>query len=328
MTEPKASVIIPARNSGKNLDRALTALSAQTLRDDFEVIVVDDASTDDTPSIAKKHGRFVRLIRNEESQGAGAARNRGAETARASVLAFTDDDCFATPQWLAAGLEKLHDADLVQGRVEPDPTARRTPFDRTVVVRGDTGFYQTANLFVRRDIFEAVGGFRDWVLDDIGGDWSQDRRRGRAFGEDTLFGWSARRLGARSAFAPEALTHHAVIPGTILDDIADRWNWARNMPAMARLVPELRETTFHRRVFFSQWSAWFDYALVGLLAGAITREARWLTAGRPYAQYLREAARQWSGREAAIHLLGAPVVDAVTLAGFLAGSVKARSLVL
>jgi glycosyltransferase involved in cell wall biosynthesis len=292
------------------------------------VIVVDDASTDETAAIATKHEGLVRLVRNETSQGAGAARNRGAEAARASVLAFTDDDCFAAPQWLAAGLDKLREADLVQGRVEPDPTARRTPFDRTLVVQQDSGFYQTANLFVRREIFDAVGGFRDWVLHDTAGDWSQNRRRGRAFGEDTLFGWSARRLGARSAFAPEALTYHAVIPGTVFDDMADRWNWARNMPAMARLVPELRETTFHRRVFFSQWSAWFDYALAGLLASAITRDAAWMMSGRPYARYLREASRQWSGREAAFHLLGAPLVDAVTLAGFLIGSARTRSLVL
>ena len=81
-------------------------------------------------------------------------------------------------------------------------------------------------------------------------------------------------------------------------------------------------------MFFSQWTAWFDYALAGLVASAMTREAGWMIAGVPYARYMRDMSRQWGRRQAAAYVLGAPLVDAVTLAGFLTGSVTWRSLVL
>jgi glycosyltransferase involved in cell wall biosynthesis len=335
-------VIIPARDAAPTLSRTLEALAAQDLREPFEVIVVDDGSRDETPAIAGRFAPLVTLIRSERSEGPGAARNRGVAASRGPVLAFTDADCFPTRGWLARGLERLGEAELVQGRVTPDPDTPRTPFDRTLAVDGDGGFYQTANLFVRRETFAAAGGFRDWALEQPDRRrWSADRRRSRAtrtpIGEDTLFAWSAVRAGARSAFAPEALVHHAVVPGGVVDAIADRWHWTRDMPGLARLVPELRETTFYRRWFFGEWSAQADLALVGALLAMLTRRKLWLLAGVPYLDRVRrETAIYRDGRDsrasvlrrAAAHAAGAPAVDAATLAGFLAGSAEWRSLVL
>lgn len=327
------SVIIPARDCAATLARTLDALAEQTFDQPFEVIVVDDGSRDDTPGVAGRHPNLVRLIRNERSLGPGAARNRGVEQARGQVLAFTDADCFPTPIWLASGMRRLTDADIVQGRVRPDPRVPRTPFDRSLSVEGDGGFYQTANLFVRRDTFNRVGGFRDWVLEQRSGRrWREDRRRGRTartpIGEDTLFAWTARRHGARSAFAPDAVVHHAVVPGGVLDDMADRWHWARDMPGLARLVPELRGGTFYRRLFFNRVSAVFDLALLGLLATTISGRGAWMVASRPYLRHLRGQSYAWSRREQVSYLLGAPMVDLATLAGLLAGSVTWRSLIL
>src|SRR5437588_3484176 len=131
---PAVSVIVPARDAASTLDRTLRSLRAQQLEQPFEVIVVDDGSRDETWAAAKRHEPFVQVLRNEHSHGPGAARNRGASAATAPVLAFTDADCFPTPSWLAHALERIADADLVQGAVEPDPDALRTPFDRTPVV--------------------------------------------------------------------------------------------------------------------------------------------------------------------------------------------------
>jgi hypothetical protein len=335
-------VIIPARDATPTLNRTLEAVVAQELAESFEVIVVDDGSRDETAAVASRFDPSVRLIRTVRSEGPGNARNRGVRDARAPVLAFTDADCFPTRHWLANGMERLEDAELVQGRVEPDPDMPRTPFDRTLIVQGDGGFYQTANLFVRRDTFDAVGGFRDWALERPGRRrWSIDRRRGRAsrtpIGEDTLFAWSARRLGARSAFAPEALVHHAVVPGGVRDAIADRWHWTRDMPGLAELVPELRDRTFYRRCFFDDWTAQFDLAVAAIAGAAVSRRKLWLLATVPYLDRVRREARIYRDgrdsrvagvRRAATHVVGAPVVDAATLAGFLAGSVAWRSLVL
>jgi len=342
VSEPAVSVIVPARDAAPTLERTLQALRAQQLAEAFEVIVVDDGSGDDTASIAKVHEPFVRLISNERSAGPGGARNCGVQAARAPTLAFTDADCFPTPRWLANGLDAIADADLVQGRVEPDPSVPRTPFDRTLVVESDGGFYQTANLFVRREVFDGVSGFRDWALERRGRrGWSVDRRRSREtrtpIGEDTLFAWSARRAGARSTFAYHALVYHAVVPGDLRDAIADRWHWTRDMPGLARLVPELREGTFYRRWFFARWTVPFDLAVVGIAAAVTTRHKAWLLSLSPYMRRLwretapyrdRRAPRLSKMRRCASYFLGTPAVDAATFAGLLAGSVSWRSLVL
>jgi glycosyltransferase involved in cell wall biosynthesis len=339
MPEPQVSVIIPARDAAPTLARTLAALRAQEFMGEFEVIVVDDGSGDDTPHIAAEHAPLVSLIRLEQSGGPGAARNRGALAARAPVLAFTDADCFPTPQWLACGCGALSGGDLVQGRVEPDPSVPRTPFDRTLSVHADGGFYQTANLFVRRETFTEVGGFRDWALERPGRRrWSIDRRRQRAsrtpIGEDTLFAWTALRRGFTSRYAAEALVHHAVVPGDVRDAMADRRHWTRDMPGLARLVPELRTSVFYHRWFFDYWTAQFDLAVVGTCAALLTRRKLWLAAWLPYARRVRRDAEGYrlgleSGtRSLVTYAFGTVAVDGVTLAGLIAGSIDWRCPVL
>jgi glycosyltransferase involved in cell wall biosynthesis len=340
--EPAVSVIIPARDAAPTLARTLEALERQTVGVPFEVIVVDDGSQDATADIVARHDHFVSLVRNTDAEGPGAARNRGVAQACAPVLAFTDADCFPTAQWVRRGLEALESADLVQGRVEPDPSVPRTPFDRSLGVEGDGGYYQTANLFVRREVFDAVGGFRDWALEQPGRrQWSSDTRRARAtrtpIGEDTQFGWAVRRRGFRTAYAADALVHHAVVPGSLSDAMADRWHWTRDMPGLVRRVPELREQVLYRRLFFDDWSAQFDLAVAGIILAAASRRPRLLLATLPYLRRVAQESHLYRGGadsplrglgRAAQHALGAPVVNMTTLAGFIAGSIAWRSLVL
>lgn len=296
----------------------------------FEVIVIDDGSEDETAMIASAYA-FVTVIRSEASEGPGAARNRGAAVARGAVLAFTDADCIPTSRWLEHGLVGLSKCDLVQGRVAPEPGIRRTPFDRTLEVTGDRGFYQTANLIIRRETFDAAGGFRDWALERPRR-WSRDRRRGRAsqtpIGEDTLLAWRAVRAGARSAFSDDSLVHHVVVPGSVLDDMADHWHWTRDMPGLVRLVPELRETTLFRRWFFSVWTAQVDAAAVGVTLAFVSGRKQWLVLAAPYAKRHLTQCRRYGKRQAVAYLIGRPIVEATALAGLLSGSVIWRSLVL
>jgi glycosyltransferase involved in cell wall biosynthesis len=81
------SVVVPARDAGRTLGACLEALGAQCGVDgDYEVVVVDDGSTDDTAAVA---GRFaVRLVR-QGPRGVAAARNAGARVATGEILAFT-----------------------------------------------------------------------------------------------------------------------------------------------------------------------------------------------------------------------------------------------
>jgi len=101
----RISVAICTHNGASVLRKALRSIEAQTLpQDDFEVVVVDNASSDETPAIvreASERRRNMRYIR-EEKLGLSVARNTAARVADAGLLAFLDDDAEAAPQWLEA----------------------------------------------------------------------------------------------------------------------------------------------------------------------------------------------------------------------------------
>src|SRR5688572_18253328 len=102
------SVVMATKDRARRLGDALASLRAQTIGlERFEVIVVDDGSTDATPQLLADAARSdlrVRPLRRETSGGPGAARNDGWRIATAPLVAFMDDDCVADPQWLEAGL--------------------------------------------------------------------------------------------------------------------------------------------------------------------------------------------------------------------------------
>ena len=308
-------MIVPARNAASTLGRTLAALAAQDLGRPFEVIVVDDGSEDDTALLAERFGDPVRVLRGAR-RGQAAARNAGAAAAASDALAFTDADCFPRPDWLREGLAALAGAELVQGPVRADPAADRGPFDRTVEVGAEIGLYETANLLVRRDLFERLGGFEDWLP-----------ARGKQLAEDLWFGWRARRAGATTAFCAAAVVDHAVFPRESAAYVAERFRLAY-FPAIAAKMPELRETFFHRRWWMSERSAAFDAALAGVALAALARSPVPLVAALPYARRLRAHAARWPSRPAfrlaAIEL----AADAVGAAALVGGSIRARSVLL
>ena len=312
---PAVSVVIPAFEAAATIGRTLEALARQDLGEEFETIVVDDGSTDGTVEAVEGGPLPVRLLR-QDNRGPAAARNAGAATAGGPVLAFTDADCFPAPGWLREGLAAIAEADLVQGAVRPDPGAARHPLDRTLWVVEETGLYETANLFVRKDDFERAGGFEDWLPAAVG----------KPVAEDVWLGWRLRRSGARTAFCPAALVEHAVFPQTLGERIAEGLR-LYHFPFMAARVPELRETLFYRRVFLSRRTAEFDLAVAALALAARRRSLLPGLAATPYAWRVAREAVGWR-RHAARAAAGRILADAVGLAGLLAGGVRARSPVL
>jgi glycosyltransferase involved in cell wall biosynthesis len=301
----RVSVVMPARNAAATIEHTIDAIARQDLEEPYETIVVDDGSTDGTPELVAG----VRVLR-QEGEGPAAARNRGAAVAKGDVLAFTDADCFPSPGWLAAGLAALRHADLVQGAVEPDPTARRLPLDRTIAVHRETPLFESANLFVRRDLFERIGGFEQWIEPEIG----------KSFGEDLWFGWRARRAGARTAFARDALVHHAVIRRSLGQYLEDQRR-LRYFAAACAQVPELRDALLRHRVFLSARTEAFDAALLAVIAAKLMRSRAPLAAALPYLIELAREARGWRTRTPQV--VGAALLrDAVGLVELVRGSVK------
>jgi glycosyltransferase involved in cell wall biosynthesis len=314
----RASVIVPARDAAATLPRTLEALARQELDGAYEVIVVDDGSTDGTSEVAKHGPGPVRLLA-QSPLGPAAARNRGVAASTGPVLAFCDADVFPTPGWLGAGLAALEESDVVQGKVLPDPLSPLGPFDRSIWITFEVGLYETANLFVRRRAFDRTGGFEDWLKPEIG----------KAMAEDVWFGWKARRLGARTAFSPEALAYHAVFRRGWREYVAERRR-LRYFPAMASKMPELRRHFLYRSVFLNRRSALFDFGLAGTAVGVALRSAIPLSMAIPYLRLARSSARRarpvgprWPAVAAADL-----AADLVGLASLARGSLRYRSPVL
>jgi GT2 family glycosyltransferase len=193
------SVIVPVRNGATSLPPLLTSLADQTLaRDRFEVIVVDNASTDGSADVAARHG--VTVV-NEPIANRSRARNRGVAAARTKLYAFTDADCVVRPNWLEALLGCASQAPLVAGEVVLDVSERPNRVERYELLwrfgQGawvrKQGWAATANLLVHAEAFEAIGGFDP--------SW-------RHIGEDADFCWRARDAGYALGYCPEAVVGH------------------------------------------------------------------------------------------------------------------------
>jgi glycosyltransferase involved in cell wall biosynthesis len=322
MSQPSVSVVIPARDAEDTLPRLLDSLARDVKSAGHEVIVVDNGSRDATAELAERSSAVTSVIRRRRGAGPGAARNDGAKAAAAPVIAFIDADCYAAPGWLQAGVAAIAQADLVQGQVLPDPAVPLGPYDRTLFVRRANGLFESANLFVRRDLVMRVGGFPDGLESEIGtgGD-------GAPFGEDVIFGWLARRTGARSAFCADALAYHAVRRREVSGFVAERRR-LELFPRLAARVPELREAFFYRRVFLSPRSAKYDLALLGAVLAVLSTRRLPLLAGVPYLSDVVLSAKRWGRRQCPGVAASEVVADTVGAWALARGSIAARRVVL
>ena len=323
MGVPHVSVIVPTRNRRRLLRELLDGLARQTFTD-YEVIVVDDGSTDGSDeeiALDARAGRPVRLVQGD-GRGAVNARLSGVENARADLLAFTDDDCVPAPDWLAAGVRALEaGADVVQGATRARGPVR--PLDRTIMVNRHDGLYNTCNVFYRRSAFEKAGGFDT----DAGARLSfrpGAAARGLGFGEDALVGWRVRRCG-RAAFAPDAVVEHQVFPPDINDSVRRAWMTGA-FPALVGEIPELRDTALAHRFFLGTTRV----PLYASALLALTGQRR-LAAACFGAWILRHASTMTRGVSMRRFVLGLPgtlVVDGTTAVALVVGSARARQVVL
>lgn len=312
---PAVTVVVACRNAAETLSRTLAALLAQVTDLDYEVVVVDDGSTDGSAELAEAVGPPVRVLR-QDALGPGPARNRGVAEARSPLIAFADADCFPEPGWLAEGLAALADADLVQGRVVPDRSVTAGPFDRTIRIEHESDLFETANLFIRRELFERLGGFELII----------EPRRGKALAEDVWLGWRARRAGARVAFARDAVVQHAVFRRGPVDYLRERGR-AGHFPAIVARIPELRAHTLFLHLFLTRRSASFDFAITGLAVTGVTGTWPFAAAALSYATIIAGQAFRARRRGPLVATVGV-IADLVTLAALIAGSLRARALVL
>jgi len=161
------SVVIPALNEELFIGHCLSALAGQTLGSDkFEVILVDNGSTDRTREITAKFETCLNLRVLEATKGnISTLRNQGASVATGSFLAFLDADCFPNSTWLSDAMEllRLGDGGVVGAfYTVPDKSrwvAKAWYGDMATMRSGRVSYVPSGNLFVSRNLFLRLGGF-------------------------------------------------------------------------------------------------------------------------------------------------------------------------
>lgn len=179
MTNPIVSVIVPVLNAGSYINNCVTSLINQDFpKDQYEIIIVDNGSKDDTIDRLRKYGKSVTTI-YENRKGSYIARNTGINISKGEIIVFTDSDCIADTNWLKELNTKFVSKDIgcVVGCIKPysgkslveiysrnkDILSQQTVLDSRYLPYG-----QTANVAFRREVFSKIGNFDERLIS--GGD--------------------------------------------------------------------------------------------------------------------------------------------------------------
>lgn len=202
--KPRISVVIPAYNEEKYLPRCLESLSKQTYpKDNYEVIVVDNNSTDNTREIAKKYG--AKALFFNAKQGVSATRQFGVEHAAAEIIAFTDADISVSSDWLTKIDRVMRDEHILclAGSVYPREGNSIMQFlfwiyDMFLVVHQLAGKVLPwgSNMVVRKKALDEVGGFDPEIKSAE--DWDVSVRIQKKFGKKAGLYMSSLKVGTET----------------------------------------------------------------------------------------------------------------------------------
>jgi GT2 family glycosyltransferase len=226
----RASVIIATKDRAAFLERALASLEAQIGAPSFEVVIVDNGSTDATPSVAElamRSGRIPVRYVYEAEPNRGKARNRGVAASEGHLVLFCDDDVIVPPEWVAAH-DATHTSDnlVVNGPIVNVDSYDERP--RPSLVNFSRAFLCTCNVSLPRYAFAEVGGF-DEAFNLYG--W-----------EDTELGVRLRERGMKNGFAWDAYLWHIKPPSenTLEADTRKAMEKARMAAQFVRKQPSRR----------------------------------------------------------------------------------------
>lgn len=204
--EPLVSVIVAVYNRAREIGQCLESLlSLDYPSSKFEIIVVDDGSSDDTRHVVS--GYDVKLITLPENLGQSAARNRGVEVACGEIVAFVDSDCIAHPGWLkdlvpyfldsrnvlVGGYVASYYRESLLDRYEEVKSPLNMGEETVVGVGAESDFYvPTCNMLVRKDRYVQVGGLDEQMR----------------VGEDVDLCWRLKEHGHRLVYVPRGVVRH------------------------------------------------------------------------------------------------------------------------
>lgn len=261
------SVVIPTRNRSALVARAIECIESQTIAPDFyEVIIIDNNSSDDTrPILEQKSKKYSNLRYTfQTKRGAAATRNAGLRIARGELVLFIDDDVQAEPDLIRWHVEyqKRNPGASVIGAVTIPWGDTREPFHRYLRDRRilnpytpskgpiDFSYYHTSNVSTLAESLTRVGGFNEGF---------------NIYGmEDIELGYRLEKSGSRMIFAPEAKAQHYRFPG-YLEFIGRCEEAGYSLGCLLALHPELKQRFVengrlarHLKNFHPlyKWSSW------------------------------------------------------------------------
>lgn len=207
MTAPVVSVVVPSRNAAATLGQQLAALGKQELKTPWEIVVVDNGSTDETRDLLARWQTLLPNLRVVScvEVGLNRARNAGVWASRASRIAICDADDVVAPSWLAALVEALDEFDIVAGSLDTSRvntellrSTRDLPTEHGLPkVWWHLPYAVGGNMAFRRAVFDAVDGFDDEAL---GG------------ADEVDFCWRAQYAGFSIGYEPAAVVYYRFRP--------------------------------------------------------------------------------------------------------------------
>jgi GT2 family glycosyltransferase len=319
---PEIAVVVASHDRPLRLRWLLNALEEQTLSPErFEVLVAHDSGPQ-TEELLREHplarAGALHGISYTPPSGPAEKRNAAWRQARAPVIAFTDDDCRPTPDWLERLLvaARANPGCIVQGATRPDPDEamilRAAPHARSQMIDPPDPWAQTCNILYPRRLLDELGGF--------------DERLPAPAGEDTDLALRASDRGASLVAAPDSVTYHAVEDVWLPARIRSAWRWQHLAFAIKR------HSRLRRRLVAGIW--WKpEHAAATLAACALAlagRRRTWLLLVLPWLRYAM-GHRGYGARgllRSLAELPGRAAIDATEVLALARGSVRYRTLVL
>jgi GT2 family glycosyltransferase len=272
MSGLELSVIVPCHNEEATVGEQLDALTTQQWHGAWEIVVVDNNSTDRTAEIAASYANGavpVRVVAATGGRGVAYARNVGARSSSARSVAFCDGDDVVFAGWTAAMGEALRDAPLVVGTLDVERLnelwlAQARPMGSADALPhfGDTAFARGNNTGMHRDVWERLDGYRE----DFEGL------------EDIEFSLRARAAGILPTLAPDATVAYRFRPG-----LATTWSqgvfYGRGRPELAAQAKSLGFAPPARSAGLKSW-VWLIVSLPTLATRTGRYAWMWTLANR------------------------------------------------
>ncbi|HEV2405394.1 MAG TPA: glycosyltransferase [Ktedonobacterales bacterium] len=266
------SVVVPVYNRPRHIQSCLRSLFAQTYpHSAYEIVVVDDGSTDDTAEVAREAGREwdgALSVVSQANGGPASARNAGIAAARGEVVAFIDSDCEADADWLeiVVGALRRACADGAGGPIQNVMPPGWIPnylesanFFRHRARKGKVDYLLTANVAFRRSALLSVGGFTE---------------REGAWGEDADLSFRLIATGHTLLLAPGGRVKHYGAPLSLMGLAKELYRYGYGNAVLSPGWGQRRPTQFEfvrhgAAVALSPWLA-LSYARTAGLLRAIS----------------------------------------------------------